>query len=172
MVIWIIGLSGSGKTYLSKKIFNKIKGKKILVDGDTIRKYLTYNLKYSIKDRKKNSQLISDLCKFLETQGFSVVCSILSIFREHQKLNRKKFDNYFQIFIKSKFSSLKKRNNKKIYSKENVVGDAIKFPNPYKNDLIINNKFQGYSEKKINQIVKKINNVRKNKKKDKELQKS
>ena len=52
MVIWIIGLSGSGKTYLSKKIYNKLKGKKILVDGDTVRKYITYNLKYSKKDRE------------------------------------------------------------------------------------------------------------------------
>ena len=93
MVIWIIGLSGSGKTYLSKKIFKKLKGKKILIDGDTVRKYLTYNLKYSLNDRKKNSQLISDLCKFLESHGFTVVCSILSIFNEHQKQNRTQTGN-------------------------------------------------------------------------------
>ena len=49
------------------------------VDGDMVRKYITYKLKYSIKDREKNSQLISDLCKFLEKQGFLVICSILSI---------------------------------------------------------------------------------------------
>ena len=85
MVIWIIGLSGSGKTFLSKKIFKKLNGKKILVDGDVVRKYLTYDLSYTKKDREKNSQFISDLCKFLEIQGFTVVCSILSIFRKHQK---------------------------------------------------------------------------------------
>ena len=28
MVIWIIGLSGSGKTFLAKEIFKKLKGKK------------------------------------------------------------------------------------------------------------------------------------------------
>ena len=53
MVIWIIGLSGSGKTYLAKKVFSKIRGKKIIVDGDTVRKFITYNLKYSKKDREK-----------------------------------------------------------------------------------------------------------------------
>ena len=100
MVIWIIGLSGSGKTYLSKKLFQRFKGKKILVDGDIVRKYITYKLKYTETDRKKNSILISDLCKFLETQNFLVICSILSIFRDHQKSNRKKFSNYFQIFLK------------------------------------------------------------------------
>ena len=55
MVVWIIGKSGSGKTFLSKKLFSKIKNKKkILIDGDDVRKYINYNLKYSKKDRKKN----------------------------------------------------------------------------------------------------------------------
>jgi adenylylsulfate kinase-like enzyme len=162
MVIWIIGLSGSGKTYLSKKIFRRIQGKKILIDGDTVRKYITYNLKYSKKDREKNSLLISDLCKFLESHGFIVICSILSIFREHQKINRKKFSNYFQIYINTNFKVVKKRNNKKIYSKKNVVGEKIFFPTPYKSDLIIKNDFLPYKKETIDQIIKKINNVNRN----------
>lgn len=166
MVIWIIGLSGSGKTYLSKKILSKINGKKILVDGDMVRKYITYNLKYSLNDRRKNSILIADLCEFLESQGFTVICSVLSIFPKHQKLNRTKFNNYFQIYIKSEFSKLKERDNKKVYSNNNnVVGKNIKFPTPYKSDLIIENNFKLYSQKKIDRIIKKISNVRVNKKK-------
>ena len=166
MVIWIIGLSGSGKTYLSKKIFQRFEGKKILVDGDTVRKYITYKLKYSKIDREKNSILISDLCKFLESQGFLVVCSILSIFRKHQKANRRKFQNYFQIFLKTELSNLKKRNNKKIYNKKNAVGNKINFPYPYKNDLIIKNNFLPYKKNLIDQIVKKIKDVKGNKKKN------
>ena len=165
MVIWIIGLSGSGKTYLANNLFKKMKGKKIFVDGDDVRKHITYNLKYSKKDREKNSQLISDLCKFLEIKGFTVICSILSIFKNHQKLNRKKFNDYFQIFINTDISKLKKRNIKKIYSKTNVVGKSIRFPKPYKSDIVIKNNFLPYSEKKINQIINKINNVKRNKKK-------
>lgn len=164
MVIWIIGLSGSGKTYLSKKIFKKIKGKKILIDGDSVRKYLTYQLGYSKSDRKKNSILISDLCKFLETQGFKVICSILSIFREHQKFNRIKFNNYYQIYIKANLKKLKQNNSKGVYSMKNVVGKKIKFPTPYKNDLVIKNNFNPYSKKFIEDIIKKINNVKNNKK--------
>lgn len=160
MVIWIIGLSGSGKTFLAKNLLKKIKGKKIIVDGDTVRKHITYNLKYTKEDRKKNSQLISDLCKFLESQGFLVICPILSIFREHQKLNRKKFDCYFQIFIDSNILNLKKRNIKKIYSKKNVVGKNLKFPKPYKSDIVIKNDFLPYSKKKIDLIIKKIENVK------------
>lgn len=166
MVIWIIGLSGSGKTHLSKRIFKRLKGKKILVDGDTVRKYITYNLKYTKVDREKNSLLISNLCKFLETQNFTVVCSILSIFRKHQKINRNKFENYFQIYLKTKLEKVKKRNNKNIYSYSNVVGKKIRFPTPYKNDIVIQNDFVPYKQEKINQIIKKIDVVRKSKKKN------
>ena len=98
-----------------------------------------------------------------------VICSILSIFTEHQKKNREKFKNYFQIFINSNISNLKKRNVRKVYTKKNVVGKNIKFPKPYKSDLVIENKFTPYSNKKINQIVKKINEIRENKKNLKKL---
>ena len=104
------------------------------------------------------------MCKFLESQNFIVICSILSIFRNHQKINRSKFDNYFQIFLKTELSKVKKRNNKNIYFQPNAVGTKIKFPPPYKNDLVIKNNFLPYKKEKIDQIVKKINNVKKNKK--------
>ncbi len=169
MVVWIIGLSGSGKTFLAREIYKKFKGKKILVDGDVVRKYITYKLKYSMTDRKKNSLLISDLCKFLESQGFMVICSILSIFKEHQKMNRKKFKNYFQIYLDVKLSLLEQRNNKKIYSKKNVAGKKINFPKPYMSDIIIKNNFLPYNKKMINKIVNKINNVDSNIKKNKKI---
>lgn len=158
MVIWFIGLSGSGKTFYSSKLFNLLKKKKIIkIDGDEIRKYINYNLDYSIKDRKKNSILISDLCNFLEKQGFLVICSILSIFPEHQKRNRKIFKEYIQIYIKAKIEKIVKRNKKKIYEKTNVVGKDIKFPIPYKSDLIIYNNFDKKYKIQINKIIKIIN---------------
>ena len=50
MVVWIIGLSGSGKTFFAKKIFENYKNKKkiITIDGDEVRKYITYRLKYNM----------------------------------------------------------------------------------------------------------------------------
>ena len=161
MVIWIIGLSGSGKTYLAKKILKDLekKNKKcFLVDGDVVRKYISYNLGYSIKDRKINSKIITDLCKFLEINGYIVICSTLSIFPSHQKNNRKKFNKYIQIYLESDLNKLIKINSKKVYSKKNVVGKDIKFPIPYKSHFILNRlhskKYKYYYNKILDRISK------------------
>ena len=49
--LWFFGMSGSGKTYLSKILKNKIKNS-VLVDGDVVRKYVSFDLGYSLKDRE------------------------------------------------------------------------------------------------------------------------
>ena len=74
------------KHFYGKKLTLVISKKKVIhIDGDEVRKYLNYKLKYSKKDREKNSLLISDLCNFLEKKGFLVICSILSIIKTSKK---------------------------------------------------------------------------------------
>ena len=58
MVIWVIGKSGSGKSFLAKNLIKQIKKiykkKKILwIDGDDFRKKFSSDLGYSLLDRKK-----------------------------------------------------------------------------------------------------------------------
>ena len=49
--IWFIGLAGVGKTFSSNFIKKKIKNS-IIIDGDTVRKLVSYDLGYNLKDRK------------------------------------------------------------------------------------------------------------------------
>ena len=140
MVIWIIGKSSSGKTFIGKKLYkilSKTK-KSFFVDGDEIRKYLNNDLGYTKKDRKLNSSRIQKLCKFLEVKKYLVICCIQSIFLDHQKQNRKIYDNYFQIYLKINNEKKYKKKFKLRKIKKNVVGTDIDFPEPYKNDLSIN----------------------------------
>ena len=75
MVIWIIGKSGSGKSYLAQKIINKVKLKKktIWIDGDNFRKKYCKDLGYSIKDRRINSKRIQNFCLKHEKQNKIVI---------------------------------------------------------------------------------------------------
>jgi adenylylsulfate kinase-like enzyme len=160
MVIWIIGLSGSGKTFLSKNLLKSLKKKfkKIKwIDGDQFRKKFSKDLGYSLKDRKKNSNRMRRYCKQYEEKKYIVICSILSVFRDHQRSNRKFFKEYIQVFIQVNSSLLIKRNSKKIYSfNKNIVGKNINFPKPYKSDITINNNFKKSFLKSNKLIIDKI----------------
>ncbi len=162
MVVWIIGKSGSGKSFFAKKIAKILNKKKNVfwLDGDEFRKYISYDIGYSIKDRKINSKRIQNFCKFLETKNYFVICSILSVFPDHQKENKKIFKQYKQIYLKVENKILKERNNKKIYSKKkNIVGVDIDFNKPYKSNLTIENDFRNANQK-INTILKTLNETK------------
>ena len=49
--IWLYGLSGSGKSFISNYLFKKINNS-ILIDGDLVRKYISTDLGYAKKDRE------------------------------------------------------------------------------------------------------------------------
>ena len=53
MVIWILGKSGSGKTFYSKKLSKRFKKNCIIVDGDEVRDLYDNKLGYDIESRKK-----------------------------------------------------------------------------------------------------------------------
>ena len=160
MVIWIIGKSGAGKTFFANKInifLSKKKIKVFWVDGDDFRKYISNDLGYTIADRKENSLRIIKFCKYLESKGYLVLCSFLSIFKKHQKNNKSIFKKYLQIFINVDQKILIKRNNKNIYSKKkNIVGKDIKFIKPISSDLIIRNNFKNYKSN-LKYLITKIN---------------
>ena len=162
MVIWIIGKSGAGKSYFARLLVKNLKKKvkKVFwIDGDNFRKKYSRDLGYSIKDRKKNSLRIQNFYKKKEKINDVVICSLLSIFKDHQRKNQKIFRNYFQIYLKVKDKILQQRNKKNIYSKKlNVVGKDIKFPEPFKSNIVIKNQF---NKKKslinLKKILNKIN---------------
>ena len=148
MIVWIVGLSGAGKTTLANQIVYKLRenGKKIVhLDGDLIRNLHGNDIGHSIEDRKKNADRICKLCKFLDLQEIDVVTSILSIFPESRQWCRENLINYYEVFIKTDIQILKKRDSKGIYKKfdrgliKNVAGLDLNFIEPDCPDLIINN---------------------------------
>ncbi len=168
MVIWLIGLSGSGKSTIAKILYEKIKKKypnTVWLDGDEVRKIYNDKLGYTLSDREKNAERLSKISKFLSDQKINVISSVLSNFPKWQKWNKKKINNYKQIYIKVSLENLILRDKKNLYKKalnkkkKNVVGVDIKFHEPLKSDLIIDNNIK---TKNFNKIVRKILKFTKN----------
>lgn len=166
MVVWFIGLSGSGKTTISNKFIKEIKKKTkkhiIHLDGDEIR-FLFENRDYSVKGREKNAKVISNLSNFLNDDNVIVVASVLSIFPSWQLWNKKNIKNYFEIYVKVDFEKLLKREIKSLYKDalsgkiNNVVGVDIKFPEPNPDYIFDNNEDGLDFSIKFKEIIEKMN---------------
>ena len=164
MVIWILGLSGAGKSFLSTKLQKELSddfGNFLILDGDVIRKVFDNDLGFSIKDRNINASRISKLVLFLSQNKVNVIVSVLSLFPDWLEWNRKNIKEYYEIFIDVPISTLKARNNKNVYFKEgdqnkNVVGVDIKFIQPKNSDLKIINSFDQDSLKNNLKLIRKL----------------
>ena len=148
MVIWIIGLSGAGKTTLAREVkrlatLNAIS--MVHLDGDSIREVMGNDLGHSLEDRLKNAERICRLCYLLDENGINVVCSILSIFPSTRTWCRENLSSYYEVYIEAPLSQLKERDSKLLYSKfesgqvQEVAGLDLDFPIPNNPDLTINN---------------------------------
>ena len=88
-VIWITGLSGSGKSTIGKEVVINLrqKGENVIyLDGDELREiFLKYkfNSNFHVREeRLKLAKQYSNLCKILEKQNFIVVIATISMFKE------------------------------------------------------------------------------------------
>ena len=101
MIIWITGISGSGKTTIANEIISEYKKylpNIVNIDGDIVRQFFDQNLKYEEDDRIKQIKRIQKICKFLEQQGLILIVSALYSNNKLMKWNRENFSNYYEIF--------------------------------------------------------------------------
>ena len=119
--IWLFGLSGSGKTFLSKKIFKKNK-QYFLIVGDIVRKLISNKLGYTLSDRIKQNKIVLGFAKLVIKNGFFPIIS--SVYLSPK------------VFLDAKKNKIRviniiapiKKTNKKLLNKKNVVGKSIKQP--------------------------------------------
>lgn len=139
MVIWLIGMSGSGKTTIAVelvKLLRKSGCVTALLDGDLLRDVWGDRIGHDIESRRINAQRLSRLTQYLHDQQINVVGAVLSIFPEWQAWNRKNIPDYYEVFLDVQMPLLIARDTKGLYAealagkRPNVVGIDIPFPQP------------------------------------------
>ncbi len=151
MVIWLIGLSGAGKTTVGRELYARVKSahaNTVMIDGDEIRQVFGANrgpADYTIPARKRNADRVVGLCQWLDSQNINVVCCLLSVFQEHRDTCRQTLSSYYEVFVDVPFDELVERDGKGLYKDavagrtKDVVGVDIPFEPPVRADLVIDN---------------------------------
>ncbi|SIT68346.1 adenylylsulfate kinase [Ectothiorhodosinus mongolicus] len=153
MIVWVIGLSGSGKSTVGRVVYEKWKlvdPATVLIDGDEIREIFKHDRgadAYTVEGRRVNADRISQLCAWLDRQQINAVCCILSIFGDGQDWNRKTYSKYLEVYLEAPEDELVERRHLYREARQgrltNVVGVDIPFTPPHAPDMSFDSGTQG-----------------------------
>ncbi|MBD3238809.1 MAG: adenylyl-sulfate kinase [Candidatus Moranbacteria bacterium] len=162
-VIWLTGLSGSGKTSIGQEVFLELKkrGYKIeFLDGDIIRKNLTKDLGFSRKDRKENIKRVAYVVELLSRNGVGVIACFISPYQKERDYVRKKSVNFIEVYVNTSLEICEKRDIKGLYKKarsgeiKNFTGISDPYERPKNPELIIKGTKPSDIHKNKNIIIK------------------
>lgn len=148
MVIWLTGLSGSGKSTIAsaaEKILNDQGFRTYILDGDNVRHGLSKDLGFTVADRVENIRRIAEVSKLMMEAGIIVITAFISPFRAERDMAKSLFalEDFFEIFIDTSLKIAEKRDPKGLYKKArkgelpNFTGIDSDYESPIKPDLVI-----------------------------------
>jgi adenylyl-sulfate kinase len=119
--LWFTGLSGAGKTTISKLIEKELRGRRNrleILDGDVIRENLSKGLGFSKEDRDTNIRRIAFVADLLSRNGVPVITAAISPYRETRREARALMGKRFiEVYVKASVETCAARDPKGLYEK-------------------------------------------------------
>ncbi len=123
-VIWLTGLSGSGKSTISsaleRELFN-LGIQTYILDGDNIRHGLNSNLGFSPDDRVENIRRVAETAKLLADAGVVVITAFISPYQNDRRRARsiacEAGVDFFEIHVAAPLEVCEQRDTKGLYKK-------------------------------------------------------
>jgi adenylylsulfate kinase len=119
VVLWFTGLSGSGKSTVSKWVVGELRSRGLRVeqlDGDVIRDIFP-NTGFSRAERDAHIKRVGFLASRLEQHGVFVVASLVSPYRESRDFVRGLCRNFAEIHVATPLAECERRDVKGLYAK-------------------------------------------------------
>ncbi len=147
-VLWMTGLSGSGKTTIGLSLEKELYKRGFLVmllDGDLVRTGINNNLKFSVEDRKENIRRIAEVSKLFVNCGIVTLNCFISPTDEIRTIARNIIgkDDFIEVFISAPLEICETRDVKGLYAKARkgeipeFTGISSPFDVPPHPDLIL-----------------------------------
>jgi adenylylsulfate kinase len=128
IVLWMYGLSGSGKSTIAAAVERELheSGRFVVIlDGDNFRHGLNSDLGFSDDDRRENVRRVAEVAKMFASQGVIVIVSVITPKQSLRDQAREIIGDVFrEIFIKASYETCARRDPKGLYAK--VANGEIK----------------------------------------------
>lgn len=147
-IIWLTGLSGSGKSTIANELAKQlfIKGAHAFVlDGDNLRSGLNMDLGFTPDDRAENVRRVSEVAKLMVDAGLIVITALVSPFETDRQRARSLVaeGEFFEVYIDTPIEICRQRDSKGLYKKAengaipNFTGIGQEYEVPINPELVI-----------------------------------
>jgi len=120
VTIWFTGLSGAGKTTITKALAEELRTREVnfeILDGDIVRQNLTKGLGFSKEDRDENIRRIGFVSHLLTRNGVIVLVSAISPYRAIRDEVRQKIGDFIEVFVNAPLNVCEDRDVKGLYKR-------------------------------------------------------
>ena len=137
-VIWLTGLSGSGKSTIARSLESRLVGKGHLayvLDGDNVRHALNSDLGFSQADREENIRRISELSALFADAGIITITAFISPYRDGRQRARRIVgpETFIETYIDVSLDECERRDPKGLYKRARAgeIADFTGIDAPY-----------------------------------------
>jgi len=121
-VVWLTGLSGSGKSTIARAVERDLHQKGFLtklLDGDNVRTGLCKDLGFEKADRVENIRRIAEAAKLFLDCGVICLCSFVSPMQAIRDMARKIVgaDDFLEVYVNAPLETCEDRDVKGLYQK-------------------------------------------------------
>ena len=121
-VVWLTGLSGSGKSTIANIVESKLHTlgvRTYLLDGDNVRHGLNRDLGFTDADRVENIRRIAEVSALMVDAGLVVLVSFISPFRAERRLAREAVEDgeFIEVHVDTPLAVAEERDPKGLYAK-------------------------------------------------------
>ena len=121
-VLWLTGLSGSGKSTIANELEQSLFRRGIrsfILDGDNVRHGLNKDLGFTNADRVENIRRVAEVAKLMVEAGLVVITAFISPFRSEREVARALFDQdeFIEVFVNVPIEVAESRDPKGLYKK-------------------------------------------------------